>query len=257
MSVILKEQNQGQVTLTFNRPEALNALNQEVLETLLEHLRTIAQDKTIGVVCLKGAGDKAFIAGADIKAMSQLTQAQAKSLAALGQSIGYALETMPQITVACVDGFALGGGCEMAMACDLIYASEKAKFGQPEVNLGVIAGFGGTQRLPRAIGIVKAKELLFTGKMIDAEEAKALGLVCEVFAADEFAAEVQKIVDQMLSKGPRALSLTKKAIDQGYALSIKDGCDLERDMFASCFETKEQQEGMDAFINKRKAEFHR
>jgi len=253
--LVLMNQKDAFIELVFNRPKALNALNREVLETLKNRLEEIQKDNSVRVILLKGAGDKAFVAGADIKEMSDLTPLQARDLALLGQGVADLLEAMPQITIACVDGFALGGGCEIAMACDMIYASDKAKFGQPEVNLGLIAGFGGTQRLPRAIGYRKAKELLFTGKMIDANEAKSLGLVCDVFNSNSFDDSISKIVKSLLSKGPKALIQTKRVMNMGRSMRLSEACALEREFFAMSFNTPEQKEGMSAFLEKRKADF--
>ncbi len=239
-------------TVTFQRPEALNALNREMVELFARVVEEIRERKDIAIVILTGAGEKAFIAGADIKEIEGLTTFEAKRFAAMGQDVLFALEQLPKITIAAVHGFALGGGCEFAMACDLIYASEKAKFGQPEVNLGVIPGFGGTQRLIRLVGPMKARELIYTGNMIDAAEAYRIGLVANVFPPEKLMESVREIARTILSKGPEAIRRAKVTLREGPNLDLTKACALEREEFAKCFAHLDQKEGMKAFLEKRK-----
>ncbi|MFH1263695.1 MAG: enoyl-CoA hydratase-related protein [Pseudomonadota bacterium] len=239
-------------TVTFNRPEALNALNGEVLRAFRAAIREIASQKDIAVVIVTGAGEKAFIAGADISEMKPMNEAQAREFAATGQGILFELESMPQITIAAVNGFALGGGCEFAMGCDLIYASEKAKFGQPEVGLGITPGFGGTQRLWKLVGPMKAREMVYTGGMIDALEAERIGLVAKVFPPNELIPKVTEIAKTIASKGPEAVRRSKLAFREGMNADLKRGCEVEKEAFAKCFAHPDQKEGMGAFLEKRK-----
>lgn len=239
-------------TITFNRPEALNALNSEVLGALLHVIHDLTTKREIGVAVLTGAGDKAFIAGADIKEMQAMGPVEASRFAERGQRLMSILEHLPQITIAAVNGFALGGGCELAMGCDLIYASEKAKFGQPEVNLGVIPGFGGTQRLWRLIGPMKAREMIYTARMMDAKEAQQLGLAAQVFPPEQLMSSVMEIAKTIASKGPEAIRRAKVAMREGLSSDLDRGCVLEREEFALCFAHPDQKEGMAAFLEKRK-----
>lgn len=252
MGYIQKEINHRIAKLTFNRPESLNALSAEVIREFSETLASVTRDKAISVIILTGAGEKAFIAGADIKQMSTLTPLEASAFAKLGQDVLFALERAPQITIAAVNGFALGGGCEFAMACDLVYAAEHAKFGQPEVNLGIMAGFGGTQRLTRLVGPMKAREILLLGQTFGAEEAAAMGLVARVFPKERLMEEVEKIAHMILEKGPEALERTKNLVRDGMDSPMERSCVLEREQFALCFGSANQKEGMKAFIEKRK-----
>ena len=244
-------------TITFNRPEALNALSREVIAAFREAIRTLRQDRNVSVVVLTGAGEKAFIAGADIKGMAELTPIQAAAFAAEGQDALFELERMPQVSIAAVNGFALGGGCEFAMACDLIYAADVAKFGQPEVNLGIPAGFGGTQRLTRLVGPMKAREMLLLGKPITAEKAEAIGLCAAVFPKDQLMAQVRAIAGELVEKGPEALAKTKALIREGMDLDLGRAIALERESFAVCFSSPNQKEGMAAFLEKRKPNWER
>lgn len=255
MSVVLTEKKGKVATLTINRPEALNALNMDVLKGLHDSLLEISKDSSISVIKITGSGEKAFVAGADIAGMKEMTPVQAEEFAAYGQRTFRMLETSKKITIAVVNGFALGGGCELAMSCDLIYSSAKAKFGQPEVNLGVIPGFGGTQRLQRLVGIQKARELIYTGKIISAEEAKTIGLVAQVFAPEELESQVSNLIEEITSKGSYALSQAKSALRLGQDLDLNRACQIEKELFAMCFAHEDQKEGMDAFLNKRKPTF--
>lgn len=252
MSVILIEKKGKVAKLTINRPESLNALNAEVLRGLHDALLDLNKDPSVLVITIEGAGEKAFVAGADIAGMKNMTAVEAEEFASLGQRTFRMLETTKKITVAVVKGFALGGGCELAMSCDMIYASNKSKFGQPEVNLGVIPGFGGTQRLPRLVGIQKARELIYTGRIIGADEAKTIGLVAQVFAPEEIDAEVSKLLEEITAKGPYALAQAKQALRLGQDLDLNRACAMEKELFALCFSHPDQKEGMNAFLEKRK-----
>jgi enoyl-CoA hydratase len=255
MSVVLMEKSGKLAMLTINRPEALNALNMDVLKGLHDSILELNKDQNVSVIKITGSGEKAFVAGADITGMKEMTPVQAEEFAGYGQRTFRMLETSKKITVAVVNGFALGGGCELAMSCDLIYASAKAKFGQPEVNLGVIPGFGGTQRLQRLVGIQKARELIYTGKIISADEAKTIGLVAQVFSPEELNSEVSKLVEELTTKGTYALSQAKAAMRIGQDLSLNAACSMEKELFAMCFSHPDQKEGMEAFLAKRKPEF--
>jgi len=239
-------------TVLFNRPDALNALNLETLEAFHQQVKELSSRKDISIVLLTGSGEKAFIAGADIRQMHDFTPLQASRFAKLGQDALFSLEQAPQITIAAVNGFALGGGCEVAMGCDLIYASEKAKFGQPEVSLGVMPGFGGSQRLLRLVGPMKAREMVYTGEMIDAAEAHRIGLVARVFPQAELMSGVTEIARTILSKGPEAIRRSKAVLREGIDTDLTRGCALEREHFALCFAHTDQKEGMSAFLEKRK-----
>jgi enoyl-CoA hydratase len=242
-------------TITFNRPKALNALNSGLLSELSHALDEIAADEDIRVLLLTGAGDKAFVAGADISELATFNGLQAKHFAQSGHAIIQKLQTLPIAVIAAVNGFALGGGTEIAIACDFIYASQNAKFGQPEINLGIIPGFGGTQRLPRLIGTNMAKELVFTGKMISAEEALQIGLVNKVVAQDSLMDEVMKTAKEIASKGKASLRGAKQAVNNGMNADLATGCAIEIDAFALCFSSPDAKEGTTAFLEKRKAQF--
>ncbi len=257
MSTVELRVDERIATLTFNRPEALNALNREVLMDLKKHIDDLKTRSDVSVVVLTGAGEKAFVAGADIKQMSAFSPLDASCFADFGQSVLFGLEHLPQVTIAMVNGFALGGGCEIAMACDLIYASEKAKFGQPEINLGVIPGFGGTQRLLRWVGPQKARELIYTGNMIKADQALEMGLVAGVFSKETFVEETLKIAGQIADKGTEAVYRAKTALREGMNTDLNRACLIEREQFALCFDHPDQKEGMNAFLEKRKPNWRR
>ncbi|HLG19309.1 MAG TPA: enoyl-CoA hydratase-related protein [Bdellovibrionota bacterium] len=252
MAVLETKISERIATIIFNRPDSLNALNLETLEFFHTTAKELAERKDVSVIVVTGAGEKAFIAGADIKHMQSLSPLQASRFGKLGQDCLFALENAPQITIAAVNGFALGGGCEFAMGCDLIYASEKAKFGQPEVNLGITPGFGGSQRLPRLVGPMKAREMIYTGEMIDAQEALRIGLVARVFPAAEFLGKVMEVAKTIASKGPEAIRRSKVMMRDGLGTDLVRGCAIERDHFALCFAHPDQKEGMSAFLEKRK-----
>jgi len=241
-------------TLTLNRPDKLNALSTEVLGELRSAIATIGANEELRAAIITGAG-KAFAAGADIAAMAKMNEWQGRDFGALGHSVFASIEKLRFPVIAAVNGFALGGGCELALACDFIYASSKAKFGQPEVGLGVIPGFGGTQRLPRRVGPAMARELIYTGRMIGADEALRIGLANAVFAPEELLASAQKAAAHIASQGPNAVATAKRLIARGIEKPLLDANALEQDAFAACFGTEDQAEGMTAFLEKRDAVF--
>jgi enoyl-CoA hydratase len=242
-------------TITVAREKALNALNAPTLREIGAALREADGDARVRCVILTGAGEKAFVAGADISEMAEQGANEARGFAANGRAVGDVLEGMAKPVIAAVNGFALGGGCEIALACDFIYASDKARFGQPEVNLGVIPGFGGTQRLARRIGQGRAMELVLTGDLIGADEALRIGLVNKVVPAAELMAETKKCAEKIASKGPLAIAYARRAVRKGAELSLSSGLDLEAELFALLFATQDQKEGMRAFLAKRPAKF--
>lgn len=242
--------------LTVNRPEALNALNRTVLEEIRDAATTLAKNDKLDAVIVTGEG-RAFVAGADIKAMLGFSAEEAEAFSRLGHEAFDAVAAIPCPVIAAVNGFALGGGLELALACDLLYASEKAKLGVPEVGLSVIPGWGGTQRLGRLIGWHHAKELVFTGKMVRAEEAKAMGLVLDVFPLDEFQASIDRVVASIVKNGPLALRAAKAAMQAGADSTLAAGCEKEKAAFGGLFGTADQKEGMTAFVEGRAATFTR
>jgi enoyl-CoA hydratase len=241
--------------VTIDRPKALNALNAVTLDQLEEALARVAQQTEVRGLIVTGAGEKAFVAGADIAEMMNLTQEQSLAFAARGHRVFDALERLHCPTLAAVNGFALGGGCELALACDLIYASDNAKFGLPEVSLGVIPGFGGTQRLTRLVGRGRAKELIFTGDMVDAARAKEIGLALDVVPAAQLLAHCRAVIGRIAKKGPLAVARAKRVIAQGADLSLSAGNQIEREAFSELFQTSDRKEGMSAFLEKRPANF--
>jgi len=247
--------SEGIATLTFNRPKALNALNTALLAELAEALDALRNDPTVRVLILTGAGEKSFIAGADITEIATLTPLAAKKFAQFGQDIISKLQGLAIPVIAAVNGYALGGGCEMALACDFIYASEKAIFGLPEITLGVIPGFGGTQRLPRLIGANRAKEMIFTGKHLTAAEAMAIGLVNKIFAPEELRPAVEAVARLIATKGKVSLCSAKQTVNQGLNGDLATGLAIERDAFALCLASPDAQEGTGAFLEKRKPVF--
>jgi len=244
-----------QATLTIDRPKSLNALNAATLRELEAALRALAQNEELRALIITGAGEKAFVAGAHIAQMASLSTAQARQFSALGHRVLHMLEALSFPTIAAVNGFALGGGCEVALACDLIYASERARFGQPEVGLGVIPGFGGTQRLARLIGRARAMEMIFTGDPIDAAKAKEIGLVLEVVPAEKLLEHCRGIAAKIALKGPVAVAQAKRAIQFGLDADLRSANELERQAFAMLFGTEDQREGMKAFLEKRAPSF--
>jgi enoyl-CoA hydratase len=242
------------VVMTINRPEKLNALSQEVLGDLHAAVEAAARRTDIRAGVITGTG-KAFVAGADIAAMKGMNEAQGRGFGGRGHDLFGRIERLRFPVIAAVNGFALGGGCELAMACDFIYASSKAKFGQPEVNLGIIPGFGGTQRLPRRIGPGMARELVYTGKMIDANEALRIGLVNAVFEPEALLEEAKKTAHEIAKKGPLAVAAAKRLIRDGANYTLPQANKLERDAFGASFATDDQEEGMTAFLEKRAPSF--
>ncbi len=256
-TINLESNTAGIWTLTINRPEALNALNSNVLNEMGEALRQIGEMdySDARVLIITGSGEKAFVAGADIKEINALTEADALVFAERGQSIFHELSLLKIPVIAAVNGFALGGGCELALGCDFIYASENAKFGLPEVSLGLIPGFGGTVRMARAVGQRRARELTFTGGMISAQEAFSAGLVNKVIPQAELMATVLKTVEQILSKAPVAVGAAKASINQAWDMDVEQAQKNEAKIFADLFTTEDVKEGTGAFIEKRKPEF--
>lgn len=252
-NLLLKKEGNVAI-LSINRPKALNALNTSVLEELNQAINTIEKDEEIYVVVITGEG-KAFVAGADITEMKDKTPEEAREFANLGLEVFRKIELMEKPVIAAVNGFALGGGCELAMSCDIRVAGEKAKFGQPEVGLGITPGFAGTQRLARLVGAAKAKELIFTGDMISAAEAEKIGLVNKVVSQEELMEKAMDLANKIASKGQLAVRYSKKAINRGIETDIETGMALERELFALCFATEDQKEGMTAFVEKRKPNF--
>lgn len=251
---VLKEYADNILTIKVNKPSALNALSNDVLKDIGEAFDEAAADANINVIILTGEG-KAFVAGADIAEMSTMNATEGKSFGELGAGIFRKIETMPKAVIAAVNGFALGGGCELAMACDIRIASEKAKFGQPEVGLGITPGFSGTQRMSRLVGLGKAKELIFTGNIINAKEAKEIGLVNEVVEPERLMDVAMEMAKKIASNAQLAVKYSKEAIDRGYQTDISTAIDIEANLFGLCFATEDQKEGMSAFLEKRKAEF--
>ena len=255
MTNILLEKKGLIAVATINRPKALNALNSEVLTDLDELVSTVKADADIRALVITGSGEKAFVAGADIGEMSTLTKEGGEAFGKHGNNVFRAIETLPIPTIAAVNGFALGGGCELSMACDIRLASEKAKFGQPEVGLGITPGFSGTQRLPRRVGVAKAKELIFSGKMIKTDEAKEIGLVNAVYAPEALMDGALEMARSFTKNAPIAVKYAKACIDRGMQMDIDDGIAVENELFAMCFATADQKEGMGAFLEKRPASF--
>lgn len=249
------QKDTGIAVITFNRPKALNALNSETLLELAQLLEQVSENQDIRVLILTGTGEKAFVAGADITEIQKLSPLGARKFAGLGQNVIDALQHLPVPVIAAVNGYALGGGCEMALACDFIYASENAFFGLPEINLGIIPGFGGTQRLPRLIGTNLARELIFTGRHIPAAEAKEIGLVNKCFPQGELMDEAMKTAGVIGSKGKASLRAAKDAVRDGLAADLNTGLAIERDAFALCVASVDAKEGTGAFLEKRKAVF--
>jgi len=240
--------------ITINRPNVLNALNKDTLNELCKTCAQLNADQGVKVIIITGNG-KAFVAGADISEMRDYTPEQAREFTALGHMTMDSIQNAGKPVIAAVNGYALGGGLELALACDIILASETALLGVPEVNLGIIQGFGGTQRLPRLIGKSLAKELIFTGDAVTAKRAYEMGVVNRVFPPDDLLSEAKKMALKIAQKGPIALRLAKRVIDSGYNKELSEGCALEREAFVECFTTSDRKEGMKAFLEKRKPIF--
>ena len=240
--------------LTIDRPEALNALNSTVISELEQLIGEVEKDLELRALIITGAG-RSFVAGADIGEQKPLTLDGGRRWGQRGSAMMRRIEKLEIPTIAAVNGFALGGGCELALSCDIILASEKAKFGQPEVGLGITPGFSGTQRLPRRVGIGKAKELIYSGKMIKADEAEKIGLVNAVYAPEELLPGAIEMAKSFTKNAPIAVKYAKACIDRGMQMDIDDGIALENELFAMCFATEDQKEGMGAFLEKRPAVF--
>jgi len=241
-------------TITFNRPDKLNALNSEMLREIKEILTEIKTNSEIRALILTGAG-RAFIAGADIQVFTRMDPLSAREFVRSAHEVAFQMEDLDVPVIAAVNGYALGGGLEMVLACDLIFAADTARFGQPEVNLGFCPGFGATQRLPRAIGKVRAKDLVLTGRTIEAPEALASGLVSRVFPAAALLEETQKVARSLAEKGRVALAGAKHAVDRGFDADLRTGCTLEIQAFSLCFASPDAREGAAAFLEKRPPKF--
>jgi enoyl-CoA hydratase len=252
----LRISHDGRVaTVTIDRPDVLNALNTALLEELLATLGDLGGDPGVGVVVLTGEGERSFIAGADIKEMAGKTPLEARAYSELGQEIAHRLETMRKPTIAAVNGYALGGGCEMALACDVRLASENAQFGQPEINLGIIPGWGASQRLARATNIGYAKELILTGRMVDSAEALERGLVQHVYPPAELMPATMRLAAEMASKSPVALYYAKEATNRALHGDIGGNLVHEADLYSLMFSTDDAREGLNAFVEKRQPSF--
>ncbi len=253
--LIIYEKSEGIATITLNRPEALNAFSKEVVEEILQALEDIRRDENVRVVILTGAGEKAFSAGADIKAMIGINPLKARELSLMGEKLCVSFENLEKPVIAALNGYALGGGMEVAMSCDIRIASENVRMGQTEINIGLIPGWGGTQRLTRLVGRGKAKELVFTGRMIDARTAEQLGIVNMVVAADKFRETVRQFALELAAKAPVALKIAKALIDKGADIGLESALALEREGFGVVASTEDLQEGVKAFTEKRKPTF--
>ncbi len=254
---VLFEEANNIAVVTINRPDKLNALNNETLIELNQLLNFIQESKTISVVVITGSGEKAFVAGADIKELAKLDKKSGEEFSLFGQLVFNKIENLNKPVIAAINGFALGGGCELALACHIRYASENAKFGQPEVNLGIIPGYGGTQRLTRLIGKGLAMEYILTGDLIPAEEAFRIGLVNKIYPAEELLTKANELAEKIIEKGSIAISAAIKGINAFDNSSMLDGLKVEAEQFGICCETDEFKEGTTAFLEKRKPNFDR
>jgi enoyl-CoA hydratase len=246
---------EGIATITINRPKSLNALGQEVLEQLGQAIEAVGQDDNVKAVIITGSGDKAFVAGADISQMVDMTAMQSRDYSIFAHKVFAAIEKLPKPVIAAVNGYALGGGNELAMSCDIRVASEAAKFGQPEITLGIIPGFGGTQRLSRIVGKGKALELILTGGMIDAKTAESIGLVNVVVPPEELLATAKKIAKKIAGFSPLTIAFAKEAVNRGLDMTLDQGREYEIEIWTNCFTTEDQDIGMKAFLSKQKAVF--
>ncbi len=253
---ILYEVKDRLATVTVNRPKVLNALNDKTIGELLDVFHKIAHDDGVGAVILTGGGEKSFIAGADINEISQKTPDTAKKMALKGQMCLNLIENLGKPVIAAINGFALGGGCEIAMACTIRYAADTARLGQPEINLGIIPGYGGTQRLPRLVGKGLAHELVLTGDMIDAQEAYRIGLVNKIVPAESLTAEVEKLARKILSKSAPIVKISLEAVNRGMEVGLPEGLNLEANLFGLACATEDMKEGTGAFLAKRKPNFN-
>ncbi len=248
-------ERRGRVALiTINRPDKLNALNIKTRQETAEALDELRTDDEIRVVIITGAGEKAFVAGADINEFAGRSAIQQRTVMK-AKSIFTAAEDFPKPIIAMINGFCLGGGCELALSCDIRIASDKSRFGQPEINLGIIPGGGGTQRLTRLVGEGKAMQMILTGEMIDAQEAYRIGLVNDVYPADQLESKTMELADKIAQKSPVALAMAKTAVKNAARMNLREGLDQEIDLFALCFSSEDKEEGVRAFLEKRKADF--
>jgi enoyl-CoA hydratase len=254
MTNVLLEKKGHIAVATINRPKALNALNSQVLEDIDQLVEQVKADDEIRALVITGSGEKAFVAGADIGEMSTLTKAEGEAFGKKGNDVFRKLETLPIPTIAAVNGFALGGGCELSMSCDIRLCADTAVFGQPEAGLGITPGFGGTQRLARLVGMGMAKQLICTAKNIKADEALRIGLVNAVYPLEELMPAAEKMAETIAKNAPIAVRACKKAINDGMQVDIDRAVAIEEGLFGSCFETADQKEGMGAFLEKRKHE---
>jgi len=251
---ILLERRGRVALITINRPDKLNALNIATRKELAEALDELRNDEEVRVVVITGAGEKAFVAGADINEFAGRTAIQQRAVMK-ARSVLTAAEDFPKPLIAMINGFCLGGGCELALSCDLRIASDRAKFGQPEINLGIIPGGGGTQRMARLIGEGKTMQIVLTGEMIDAQEAYRLGLVNEIHPAAELETKTMEMANRIAEKSPVALAMAKTAVKNAARMNLREGLDQEIDLFALCFSSEDKEEGVRAFLEKRKPEF--
>ncbi|MBD3170109.1 MAG: hypothetical protein GF307_11545 [candidate division Zixibacteria bacterium] len=252
---ILVEKEGSLAVVTINREKALNALNADIISELFAAWSELEDDKEIRAVILTGAGEKAFVAGADINELNKLDSIGGLEFANRGQSLFWKIENSELVTIAAVNGFALGGGCELAMACDIRLAADTAKMGQPEVNLGIIPGYGGTQRLTRLVGEGTAKLLIFTGDMVDGSEALRIGLVDRVYPAADLIEEAKKLAGKILSKGPAAITSAKRCVNMASNSTLDSGLKFEVTEFGAICATEDSKEGTAAFLEKRKPDF--
>ena len=241
--------------VTIDRPKVLNALNMATMEELGEVFTDLAADREVRVVILTGSGEKAFVAGADINELQKNNPVEAKAYTHRGQAVLDLIENLGKPVIACINGFALGGGCEIAMACTMRLASDKAKLGQPEVKLGLIPGYGGTQRLPRLVGTGLAMQMLLTGEMISAQEAYRIGLVNEVLAPEQLIPRAEEIAQKIIANAPLAVQYCMEAVHQGLNMTLQEGLFLEATLFSICSATEDKKEGTTAFLEKRAAKF--
>lgn len=252
---LLVDRKDGIGWITFNRPEVLNALDVQSRRELIECLGEMERDPSVAVVALTGGGDKAFCAGADLKMFVDFSPKKARDYVRLAKAVTRKIETLKKPVIAAVNGVALGTGCEIALACDLVVASRNARFGQTELNVGLIPGAGGTQRLPRIVGLKRAKELIFTGRLLDADEALELGLVNRVVESDDLRKAVNQLAEKLREKSPVILQYAKRCINRSIETDLQAGLKYESKLFSQCFGTEDQREGVTAFLEKRQPHF--
>ncbi|MBI4712367.1 MAG: enoyl-CoA hydratase/isomerase family protein [Planctomycetes bacterium] len=253
---IIYQEKDGIGFVTINRPKKLNALNTECINELFDVFENIKNNEAVRVVIITGAGDKAFVAGADVEELSQLNQHTGKAKMHRGQGLFNLIENLGKPVIAAVNGFALGGGCELALACTIRLCAANAKFGQPEVNLGIIPGYGGTQRLGRLVGKGRAMEMILTGEAIDASEAYRIGLVNKVYPQEQLLTETENVARKIMTRGPLAVKAAMESINRGMEMTLAEGLNLEANLFALLCETGDGKEGMKAFLEKRPPQFH-